>query len=110
MEKTKHTPTPWYIEEHDDYMMIYHGRSEADLAQVFAAGTKSGTIEEARATADFIVRAVNSHEKLLHSLKMIQEFLKQKEGTPEAKSVFTMCEMIQWEVDKAIAQAEGVKL
>ncbi len=73
---SKHTPTPWHIDE--PYFIYIWGPEqqmvadlpftdeEVYLARVRGVG-RGATEEERRANAEFIVRACNSHKNLLEA-------------------------------------------
>ncbi len=50
----------WDLEIMEDYVMVYEEGQEADLMQIFSAGTKSGTLKEAVKIANKIVDAHNT--------------------------------------------------
>jgi len=67
-----HTPTPWTVFRHGkkygieavhQSIVVFGGDCEPDM------GVQGATVEEAHANAEFIVRAVNSHENLIAALK-----------------------------------------
>lgn len=99
-KNTKHTPTPW---KREGFSVVSHGERESHhwfLAECRPDNGK-GTVKvdnekEAIANAEFIVRAVNSHEALLQTAK---ELLKAIKGEGMARN------WGMWE--QAIAQAEG---
>jgi hypothetical protein len=61
---TSHTPTPWVADGH-----YIHGPDELRFLAV--AGDRAGVTPEANAA--FIVRACNSHDELLHHLRILAE-------------------------------------
>ena len=66
---TQHTPTPWVIQEFDSIIEIQQrGDDPPALAELPA--TKTG-----RANAELIVRAVNSHARLVAALEAAQDEL-----------------------------------
>lgn len=66
----EHTPTPWRVANGIDV------RSEAIgfLAYVSTAGARGRTLDEARANAALIVRAVNANADLLAALEAIDQY------------------------------------
>ncbi len=91
-KRSNHTPTPWKVKYARE---IYGGESFGR----FISTTESRnvmphiTVEDS-ANAEFIVRAVNSHEVMLEALKTARERFV-REGMATAN------------IDEAIAQAEG---
>lgn len=97
----KHTPTPWHyapdLSNHgtqliyglDNYLVVDAGR------------INKRNLEETRLNAEFIVRAVNSHEELLRCLKEVhtEEIENEHFGDDLKKTPCTYC--------MAIAKAEG---
>lgn len=71
----KHTPTPWKLENRkkDGVMGNVITYGTILIAQVFSWGKKSKykMREQSQANAEFIVRAVNSHEALVGALKAL---------------------------------------
>ncbi len=93
-----HTPTPWYLPNGEDknkfstYRIAEEpGKSAAHLTNIALAGS----LEDAA----FIVRAVNSHEASLSTLRNVLVYLK---GTSQNGNLGLIAE-----VEGAIAQAEG---
>lgn len=84
MSETKHSPTPWKVEEKE------HGRTQrvisVDRSGVIAELRNYGQsgdnlpavcfLDELRANAAYIVRAANCHEELVASLRGLLEVLK----------------------------------
>lgn len=58
----KHTPTPWQS-NHDDIL------ASDDPCDVVAVVVERDDFDETLANAEFIVRAVNSHDKLVKALE-----------------------------------------
>ena len=88
----KHTPTPWELHQDEDLKSWF----------IWAKGNMAASLPRRtdgvdKANAEFIVRAVNSHEALLNKLKHAQARLFVHEGNSELYD----------EIGKAIAQAEG---
>lgn len=70
--EAKHTPTPWRIEEEEempDRIHAIYGRDNATIVE-----TDSGYYNPSRIDAEFIVRAVNSHEALLEVAKRLKKY------------------------------------
>lgn len=93
MEKKdiKHTPTPWKV---DDYVMSgekYRVFSPADPVAVASVAGK--------ANAEFIVRAVNSHDELVEAIKNAIDSLPDHVGPRIAQ--------VKKELSEALAKAEG---
>lgn len=67
MTQAQHTATPWSrnISPASKYPVIFAGRN-THVAQVVTRGLSD---EEIEGNCDFIVRAVNSHTKLVEALK-----------------------------------------
>lgn len=67
--KVKHTPLPWN----------YHNSNNDDYLDIDSAGTRITSIfnvdKEAKANAEFIVTACNSHYELLEALKKAESSL-----------------------------------
>jgi len=80
-----HTPTPWSVfragkqygidAESMQSIVSFGDDHEPDI------GVQGATIEEAHANAEFIVRAVNSHEDLVAALKEARGYLELYAGT-----------------------------
>jgi hypothetical protein len=96
---TEHTPLPWVIYQppYSDQMQI----RDIDLEMVYAVVPNKGNKAQARADAEFIVRAVNGHEALLRLVKRHREWIK-RQGVPTAEDR-------DWarSADQIIAQDEG---
>ena len=82
---SRHTPIPWEIRKDTDYIWIKSEDSNS-IAML------RRTLKEGMVNADFIVCAVNSHYKLIETLKKCREFVRGYE-VPE--------------LDEVIANAEG---
>jgi hypothetical protein len=68
--EAKHTPTPWKLDQDDRFVNGPKGQA------IFGA-LGDGSDETHTANAEFIVRAVNSHEALLEAAKeMLEEHSK----------------------------------
>lgn len=63
--ETKHTPGPWY--QHRTKDKVYANVRSANVGCIADCGSRSDSI--AQANAAFIVRACNSHDKLLEACK-----------------------------------------
>ena len=68
-KKGKHTPTPWYIEGTGDDVLI-NDLPETDSHRSSIALVYSDGIDSELPNAEFIVKAVNSHDDLLKACKM----------------------------------------
>lgn len=64
-----HTPLPWGVEPNDPSYLVLGG----EVVGMLAPGRASK--EEAAANAELVVRAVNSHGKLLDALKWAEAML-----------------------------------
>ena len=112
-EKPNHTPTPWEIValaksknsrfpkngELGDFLIRQMKEAPGGIAITIGG---LGKTEEAN--AEFIVRAVNSHEALLETLKKLRLCV-HKPGCYCAG--YDDCECLPDIIDDAIAQAEG---
>lgn len=94
-DEMKHTPTPWRMEIEDEgFISIFGSRLNQTCGdQVALTPMKK---DEDKANAEFILRAVNSHEALLAAAKHMRDTLEHQGMT-----------RILW--NEAIAQAEGKK-
>ena len=66
--ETKHTPTPWK----SNSMEIFTDAGKTSKRIAFATGYAQGdqnTLDEIRANAAFIVKAVNMHDELVEALQ-----------------------------------------
>lgn len=88
--KVSHTPTPWQTDQ-DGFIESMAGTY---IAEVSSDSDKA----EAQADAEFIVRAVNSHEELLDALERI---------VVECNLDDAMLDVVRQIAEKAIAKAEG---
>jgi len=93
--KTQHTPTPWKVGFKNPQTI--ESETGKDIA---ACGAYRLSLKEAEANADFIVRAVNSHEALLEAAKQALKFINEK-----ANGVYV--DASQHLLEKAIQQTEG---
>ena len=78
MDKITHTPTPWYIREHHTSLILTdtglelieyqlkHNKSDYEIVTIRLDSSDNG-----QANAEYICRAVNSHEGLVNALKAI---------------------------------------
>lgn len=65
-----HTPTPWYVDERGNIRQQSTGNVLADMQDGTRVNRESRISKrEMEANAAFIVRACNSHEKLVEALK-----------------------------------------
>jgi hypothetical protein len=69
-----HTPTPWEIYWTDNGRIDGIGPKGGNPIDNNIIETDSGFYNPSEADAEFIVRAVNSHEELLNLLKEIAKF------------------------------------
>lgn len=68
-EKSQHTPTPWRVGGLDDDLWIYgRGRNATAICDLIPRDADSLTLED-KANAEFIVRAVNTHDALIVAAK-----------------------------------------
>jgi hypothetical protein len=94
----KHTPTPWRVAIEPPY---------EESARIFSGdiylgslGNSDQTKDETRANAEFIVRAVNSHDALVAALRRIMPH--QQSSTHSHDCGCSYCEAVN-----ALALAEG---
>jgi hypothetical protein len=67
----KHTPTPWKVDSVDESFVSYSNDGyEEELAEFFNVDEGDGfkSLGGAIANAEFTVRAVNAHDKLVEAL------------------------------------------
>ncbi len=82
----KHTPTPWNIsQEHYHHFNTIKDKKGNHIANCSGSGH---SLEEAQANAFFIVKAVNSHEKLVEALSSILEIGKRDMSNPKYDGYF----------------------
>jgi hypothetical protein len=74
----KHSPLPWRLLEskvpgYERYISVVHGEeTNLSICQLSGAGSLNPKVlEEVRANADLIIRAVNSHDALIEALEAI---------------------------------------
>lgn len=68
--ESKHTETPWEVDGMEVWAKTKQGRIRiADVGGSYGYKTKDGIIEEIKANAALIVRAVNTHDELLEAVK-----------------------------------------
>lgn len=89
--KPQHTPTPWKTMTLNPY--IFSGEEPEEIA--VARFDMKLPLDQQKANAAFIVKAVNCHEELLEAAKSMQAEIRRRVG-------FTAT---AW--DEAIAKAEG---
>lgn len=99
-DKSQHTPTPW---REISSNMELQGRDGCLIGELYGT-TKhpnfpNPTIEQRRANAAFIVRAVNAQEELLLALEEVKAYLV-RTGRRDARSYVE-------QIAEAIAKAEG---
>lgn len=84
----KHTPTPWHLQAntHVPNVGIYRDVTEkGDVHGTWEViAFLDNDMERARANAEFIVRAVNSHEALLEAAKLLFRWI----GTEDPNETF----------------------
>lgn len=92
--KYEHSPLPWFVEDTTVYFRVRKDGydSEPAVAECGPDTDATAWIDKEsddpkltrRANADFIVRAVNSHEALVEAARFVKTFLNQLEdGLPE---------------------------
>lgn len=66
-----HTKIPWRVSKRDGVANIRSTDKDGHgiIAKVYVRKTKTNSVEEYQANADFIVKAVNLHEELVAALK-----------------------------------------
>lgn len=99
----KHTSLPWYVGERTRWVV-----DEATMVRT--SEDKSGVIgATSRGDADFIVRAVNSHDDLLELLKtvLIRLDLEAEERAASGRSPEFPCAAMREDIRSAIARAEA---
>lgn len=95
--KPKHTALPWIVQ--NDYICTHKAEVASDI--VCLAPERDGYLTPWEANATFIVRACNSHEKLLGTLKYAYELLKLYGVYDTPQGAFSKEMLLQ-----AIAEAE----
>lgn len=101
-----HTPTPWKIIDTNNFDAAGNRMHMTNDYEIVDANNEnvikpSECIDMDIEVAEFIVRAVNSHEALLEALKIATEYVKSDwKGTSTGKELIP-------KLEKAIAQAEG---
>lgn len=101
--KAKHTPMPWWL---DDDGNIASGFGVSYITIADPRCSKAIDPQEIDANAEFIIRAVNSHEELLETLKYcLGVFQLRGSGQESPKSNSEMCDLI----GGVVAKAEGVQ-
>ena len=102
--ETKHTPTPWQARLHEGGPLWIIG-PDPDNFNIIATTTKGND----KANAKFIVRACNSHVKLLAACKELHHFLTESVGqvlTHKMASDAYVNSLTKDRVEAAIAEAE----
>lgn len=99
---TQHTPTPWQRTAYGIWKESNQGNFKvADCIPDDGYGAYKCPSElQAVANADFIVRAVNSHDALLEALKVAKNLLDEQAIDDRYHAEHTM-------IEQAIAKAEG---
>lgn len=115
MDKITHTPTPWYIREYNTSLILTdtglelieyqlkHNKSDYEIVTIHLDSADNG-----KANAEYICRAVNSHEGLVEALRKIANL----KVTPECFTDFQMSDkrrILAEEALKKAADGEGVK-
>ena len=96
--KTEHTPTPWKV-IHGKFIIVSCNEEELgyySIAEIADVVPKCPTL----ANAEFIVKACNSHEKLVEALKLAQWHLEQRHACHPDLSPMR-------EIKQALSEAEG---
>jgi hypothetical protein len=77
MDKITHTPTPWYIREYNTSLILTdtglelieyqlkHNKSDYEIVTIHLDSADNG-----KANAEYICRAVNSHEGLVEAVRI----------------------------------------
>lgn len=100
MKTQKHTQTPWMV---NGYTIEEKREPSACIARVYSDPEDDCGVSEieGKANAAFIVRAVNSHEELVHTLRWVEDKVNRI-------GEFGMVEAIRTRLQQAIAKAEGL--
>jgi hypothetical protein len=86
MSETRHTPTPWetsYRERSNgSYGQDIYDSNGATIAtcEWYSVPTPTGFVTNRTANAEFIVRAVNSHQMLVDACRQLDEFQRTYHG------------------------------
>lgn len=93
----QHIPTPWKLKSNINMMceeraLTVYAKGKREIAEVMVLGQRS---KVAKANAAFIVRAVNSHEELVGTLRVIAQYKDVPQYVRDA-------------ANEAIAKAEGL--
>jgi hypothetical protein len=106
MENTKHTPTPWYISKNE---MRNPAITTQKPGQPYTMAGEVCTSVRRMDDAEFIVRAVNSHDALLKFAKEHHEVCSECEGTGKIykHNDPTTMQWVPCPYAEAIAQVEG---
>jgi signal transduction histidine kinase len=83
---TKHTPTPWILDEERGKLMDADGEFVTHISLTRYVDERRDP--EAEANAAFIVRAVNAHEKLVAALRTAHYYLHDMREPPNAGAGF----------------------
>lgn len=74
MDSSKHSPTPWFAKRNGFSTVYIESRLRPGVLQeVAACGPTEAGSESQDANAAFIVRAANSHDRLIAALKTLDE-------------------------------------
>lgn len=103
MEKEEHTPLPWEVEAGEGLYPIITSQ-KFDIAQILPLNIND---ENEEANADFIVTAVNSHDKLQADNAVLVTAL--KNCIIDAHQQLTQSERLKRikEAEQALAQTKG---
>jgi hypothetical protein len=86
-----HTPTPWFAKREGFSTVYIEARLRPGVLQeVAACGPTEAGSEQQDANAAYIVKAVNSHHKLVAALKAVVEFYSYAEFGPIADARATL--------------------
>ena len=115
MDKITHTPTPWYIREYNTSLILTdtglelieyqlkHNKSDYEIVTIHLDSADNG-----KANAEYICRAVNSHEGLVEALRQAKTELESFNYLNTDKNILTTSTTY---IDIALeaADGEGVK-
>lgn len=98
--KTQHTPTPWIVSKRNAGAIPLHFQPPEVLGRNgdMCVATQLGNGKEAEANAEFIVRAVNSHDALVAALETLLQKCRVRNG---------QLELDQARAALALAKGEG---
>lgn len=101
MEKTAHTPTPWFVEKLANDLRIWATNGNMVISPNLGLLGSHG-----EANADYIVNAVNCHAKLLEALKGIESAVNKAYSVEHGQACLDFVNEV---ARAAIAEAEGAK-